>query len=172
MKPDVLCLTEVENRRVLEDLSETLLSRHSCKLPVIVHRDSRDKRGIDVALMTHLTPVATNWLESAEGQREVLVCEFNVDGRSLTVLVNHWKSQLGKKAVSDFIRRQEASTVRAYLDKRLGVIQPLPCWWPVISTIIRIGDTGRNAGLVPDEGACAPIRAPFLFNLAAVCPKM
>ncbi|HON47117.1 MAG TPA: endonuclease/exonuclease/phosphatase family protein [Kiritimatiellia bacterium] len=173
MKPDVLCLTEVENRRVLEDLSEALLSRHSCKLSVIVHRDSRDKRGIDVALMTHLTPVATNWLESAEGQREVLVCEFNVDGRSLTVLVNHWKSQLGKKAVSDFIRRQEASTVRAYLDKRLERD-------PAAAMLVA-GDFNDNpeseilvetAGLVPDEARVrADTSGRSLFNLAASLPE-
>jgi endonuclease/exonuclease/phosphatase family metal-dependent hydrolase len=173
MKPDVLCLTEVENRRVLEDLSATLLSRHSCALPVIVHRDSRDKRGIDVAVMTHLTPVVTNWLETAAGQREVLACEFDIDGRPLTVVVNHWKSQLGKKAESDEIRRQEALVVRAYLDERLAR--------DPAAAVLVAGDFNdepespilvETAGLVPDEARVrADASGRSLFNLAVSLPK-
>ena len=47
--PDVIGVAEVENRWVLERLlSSTLLRKYGYK---IVHRDSRDRRGIDVALL-------------------------------------------------------------------------------------------------------------------------
>ena len=119
MQPDVVCLTEVENRRVLEDLSECLKSRHGYGLPVIVHREGGDLRGIDVAVMAKMAPVATNWFCVVPGQRDVLVCDFVFSGRKLTVLANHWKSQLGKKSESDGIRTREARSVREFLDRRL-----------------------------------------------------
>ena len=47
--PDVIGVAEVENKWVLERLlSSTLLRKYEYK---IVHRDSKDRRGIDVALM-------------------------------------------------------------------------------------------------------------------------
>jgi endonuclease/exonuclease/phosphatase family metal-dependent hydrolase len=119
LRPDVLCLIEVENRRVLLDLARTLRARHHYDLPAIMHREGGDKRGIDVALLAVRAPVATNWLSSVAGQRDVLACDFVFGGRPLTVLVNHWKSQLGKKEASDAIRRTEARAVRAFLDGRL-----------------------------------------------------
>ena len=40
MRPDILCVEEVENRRVLEDLVKTLQERCGYELPEIIHRDS------------------------------------------------------------------------------------------------------------------------------------
>ncbi len=121
MRPDILGLTEVENRRVLDDLVETLKERHDYDMPFILHRDGDEKRGIDVAILSRHAAVATNWLQPVSGQREILIGDFVVGGRALTLLVNHWKSQLGKKDASDEIRRGEALIVRAYLDQRLSV---------------------------------------------------
>lgn len=120
MRPDVLCLTEVENRRVLDDLVRVLRERHGHDLPAVVHREGGDARGIDVALLARSAPVATNWFCAVEGQRDVLACDFNFGGRALTVLANHWKSQLGKKEESDAIRTREARAVREFLDRRLA----------------------------------------------------
>ena len=119
MRPDVLCLIEIENRRVLEDLVRTLSVRHQYELPAIMHREGGDKRGIDVAMLAGCAPAATNWLSTVPGQRDVLACDFVFGGRPVTVLVNHWKSQLGKKEASDAVRRAEARVVRAFLDERL-----------------------------------------------------
>lgn len=120
MRPDILGLTEIENRRVLEDLVRTLKERHGYEMPHVLHRDGDEKRGIDVAILSKHAAVSTNWIRSVSGQREVLIGEFIIGGRALTLLVNHWKSQLGKKDASDEIRRAEALTVRAYLDGRLA----------------------------------------------------
>ncbi|MDD4102613.1 MAG: endonuclease/exonuclease/phosphatase family protein [Kiritimatiellae bacterium] len=121
MRPDILGLTEIENRGALEDLIRTLKKRHGYEMPYILHRDGDEKRGIDVAIISKHEAVATNWIQSATGQREVLAGDFVIGGRALTVLVNHWKSQLGKKDESDEMRRNEALTVRAYLDQRLTI---------------------------------------------------
>ncbi len=119
IKPDILCLTEVENRRVLVDLSATLLKNHSYALPEIIHREGDDVRGIDVAMLAKFKPVGTNWLSAVSGQRDVLACDFLVDGGELTVMVNHWKSKLGAQAQSDYIRTQQARSVRGLIDLRL-----------------------------------------------------
>jgi len=119
IKPDILCLSEVENRKVLEDLSETLKKNHASLLPVIVHRDSWDFRGIDVAIMSKFKPVNKQWFSPLFGQRDTLACEFEIDGRELIVLVNHWKSKLGNKKKSDYTRNQQAKSVRKFIDKEL-----------------------------------------------------
>ncbi|MDD4016303.1 MAG: endonuclease/exonuclease/phosphatase family protein [Kiritimatiellae bacterium] len=168
MRPDVLCLTEIENRRVLEDLVQELKERHAYALPAIIHRDSSEKRGIDVAMLAKTAPVATNWLHAAAGQREVLVCGFEFFGKPVTVLVNHWKSQLGKKNESDEIRRKEARAVRKYLDGRLkadpaAAILVAGDFNDALTSPILTGD----AGLVPDERRVrGDADGRLLFNLA------
>ena len=118
MVPDILCLSEIENRRVLEDLRRVLRLQEGYELPYILHRDSSDPRGIDVAIMSRHQAFATNWLRNAS--RETLAADFEIEGRRLTVLANHWKSQLGKKEESDAIRRVDAKAVRDFLDLRLA----------------------------------------------------
>jgi endonuclease/exonuclease/phosphatase family metal-dependent hydrolase len=120
MKPDILCMMEVENRLVLQDLVATLKKEQNYELPIILHRNGEDTRGIDVALLAKSAPVATNWFCAVPTQRDVLACDFIIQERPLTVLVNHWKSQLGKKEESDDIRRTEAKAVRKFIDARLA----------------------------------------------------
>lgn len=119
MKPDILCLLEVENRLVLKDLVAALKKEQNYELPIILHRDCQDTRGIDVAMLAKVAPVGTNWFCAVPLQRDVLACDFVIQGRSITVLANHWKSQLGTKDESDSIRRTEAKAVRKFIDARL-----------------------------------------------------
>ncbi|MEI6645324.1 MAG: endonuclease/exonuclease/phosphatase family protein [bacterium] len=120
MKPDILCLMEVENRLVLNDLAATLKKEQNYELPVILHRDCHDTRGIDVAMLAKVAPVATNWFCAVPLQRDVLACDFVIHERTVTVLANHWKSQLGIKEESDAIRHTEAKAVRKFIDERLA----------------------------------------------------
>ena len=119
IKPDILCLSEVENRKVLEDLNTTLKEKFNFELPYITHREGDDFRGIDVAMLSKYKPVNRVWFSAISGQRDVLACDYKIDGKDLTVLVNHWKSKLGNKKRSDYIRNQQAISVRKYIDKEL-----------------------------------------------------
>lgn len=119
IQPAILCLVEVENRRVLEDLRATLLKNHKYQLPVIIHRDGGDLRGIDVALMSTFMPENISWFRPISGQRDVLACDFSIDGSELTVMVNHWKSKLGTPGQSNYIRQQQAHSVRDFIDLKL-----------------------------------------------------
>lgn len=104
--PAIIGVAEVENRRVLEDLvNEDLLVGHDYG---IVHMDSPDRRGIDVALLYKkklFTP--TNYkayeliLYDSEDRskriytRDQLLVSGMLDGEKIHVIVNHWPSRYG-----------------------------------------------------------------------------
>jgi endonuclease/exonuclease/phosphatase family metal-dependent hydrolase len=117
--PDILCLVEVENRRVLEDLSRVLREEYRVHLPVILHRDGEDRRGIDVAMLARFAPVSTNWLTPVHQQRDLLFAQFVVDGRPITVCANHWKSWVGPHDENVRIRTCEARAAHAEIRRRL-----------------------------------------------------
>ena len=54
MKPDILCLEEIENKRVLEDLQEVLENVFKWPMKYSVHRDSTDPRGLDCTMLSRL----------------------------------------------------------------------------------------------------------------------
>ena len=170
MRPDVLCLMEIENRRVLEDLQRTLREKQAYELPAVLHRDGNDPRGVDVAMLSRYPAVMTNWLPNMT--RETLACDFEIGGRRLTVLANHWKSQAGIKEESDELRNRDASAVRRYLDGRL-IANPK-------AAIIVAGDFNDQvtssamtgiAGLVLDKHrVLADKQGRLLFNLSGDLP--
>lgn len=98
--PTVIGFSEVENRRVLEDLILTDALKDAGYS--IVHYDSPDRRGVDVALFFkkkdfRLVHTASVRMEMP-GQpgfytRDQLVVSGIVDGDTLSVVVNHWPSR-------------------------------------------------------------------------------
>lgn len=113
MKPDVLALEEVENRHVLEDLCEILEKVHRFPMPYIVHKDSTDPRGIDVAVISRIRPERTTWIKPGRGLRDAVMVDFSIGGRRFTVIANHWKSRFGDKKQSDATRSFMASKTKA-----------------------------------------------------------
>lgn len=104
--PALIGLSEIENRRVLEDLlnQEQLVNKDYG----IVHFDSPDRRGIDVALLYQkkiFTP--TNYkayeLVIFDDQdrskrvytRDQLLVSGMLDGEKISIIVNHWPSRSG-----------------------------------------------------------------------------
>lgn len=120
--PAVIALAEVENRRVLGDLAEnTPLAKTGYR---IVHRDSPDARGIDVALLydpARLEAEAVEFL-TVEGfaTREILYCRLRTAGDSaaapLHLFVNHWPSKRGGAASSDSRRIAVSELLRGRID--------------------------------------------------------
>jgi hypothetical protein len=170
IRPDILCLMEVENRRVLEDLTALAESLHGWRMPVILHRDCGDMRGIDTAIISRYEPKGMVWLRPLAIQRDILAADFEIEGRGLTVIANHWKSRYGKKAESDALRELEARTVRAEVVRRLA---DNPA-----AAILVMGDFNDNidnviplahAGFALDERAVLQ-DGKLLFNLSATLP--
>lgn len=108
--PDVIGLAEVENRFVLERLLRDTPLRNAGY--GIIHYDSPDPRGIDVALLYRKETLKL--LESKPlkvgGEefrtRDILLAKFlREDGESVVFLVNHHPSKYGEKSEG---RRQTA----------------------------------------------------------------
>lgn len=125
--PALIGVAEIENRRVLEDLvnqPELLPFDYG-----IIHFDSPDRRGIDVALLyqkalftpTNYTakPLLIYDREDREKRiytRDQLVVSGKLDGEMIHVIVNHWPSRSGGEARSRYKRVKAAELNKRIID--------------------------------------------------------
>lgn len=119
MKPDILCIEEVENIRVLQDLQEVLSASFQWPMEFVVHKDSRDPRALDCAMLSRIKPGKVKWLNAAPGLHASPCAEFKIDGATLTVIGNHWKSRTGNSKISAAKREVQADKVREEYLRRL-----------------------------------------------------
>lgn len=127
--PDVFGVAEVENRWVLKKLlEETLLRKHGYK---IVHFDSDDRRGIDVALLYRSstfemvsTSLKTPCVDGKKLQtRDMLhVClRSRSDGEQYDFIVNHHPSKYGGASESEIKRKSAMFTLKQMCDSLNGI---------------------------------------------------
>jgi len=123
----VICgLIEVENRQVIEDLiKQPSLAKSNYG---IVHYNSYDARGIDIAviyqknrfiLQDSYTKEIKIYNEEGRRQytRDVLVVIGLLDGEKMAVFMNHWPSRSGGEAVSQPKRNAAAAVLKTEMDK-------------------------------------------------------
>ena len=125
--PDVIGLAEVENAFVLRRLlQETALQKLDYR---VVHFDSPDPRGIDVALLyrasrlqlTGAKPCHLYQGDSLLRTRDILLAEFrDAAGTPLAVLVNHHPSKYGGAAVSEPRRALAVDRLKFLADSLLA----------------------------------------------------
>ena len=121
--PEVVALSEVENRRVLEDLIYgTYLSKYKYR---IVHEDSPDQRGIDVCLIyraDELSLISSDyWMPDGINDdnfktRKVLYSKFKFRNDTIHLIVNHWPSRRGGVLAGESMRIRIANMVREKAD--------------------------------------------------------
>jgi len=121
--PGLLCLSEVENQLVLQDLVKHPLLM---KFPYeILHRDSPDHRGMDVAILyrkDQMTCIDTSWFpirnEENEVQktREILCALFKIEKDTLLCAVNHWTSNYGGDMEGEAKRIRQARILKTHLN--------------------------------------------------------
>ena len=113
---------EVENRFVLNALlSKTPLSMADYR---IIHKDSPDVRGIDVALLYRkniFKPIEINFIEvildDSVKTRDILHVKGDLDiVDTLHIIVNHWPSKISGNASSERRRRAVSAKVQMMLD--------------------------------------------------------
>jgi exonuclease III len=126
--PDLIGLCEVEKREVLDDLINTpVLVANDYR---VVHFDSPDERGIDVALLyrpSAFSPTSFKsrrlLLISPDGERDYtrdqLVVGGIFDGERVYFIVNHWPSRSGGQARSAPYRKAAAELSRHIIDSVL-----------------------------------------------------
>lgn len=122
MKPDVLCMAEVENKGVVQALVDTLKKNYGWTLPYIAHADTPDPRGIDMAIISRY-PIQSFRYVPHGLRRGMLVATIEVDGSTLTLIQNHLKSQMGDRDENITIRTSEALALR---NEALGILRKKP----------------------------------------------
>ncbi|MCB0641712.1 MAG: endonuclease [Phaeodactylibacter sp.] len=128
LSPDglaILGVSEIENRSVLEDFVKE--DRIKDRNYQIVHYDSPDKRGIDVALIyqpKYFTVTGSKahplLLYDEAGERvytrDVLYVSGELDGDPIHLLVNHWPSRSGGENASQWRRNGAAMLCKTIID--------------------------------------------------------
>lgn len=125
---DVLGVSEIENKKVLEDLINTdkLKNKHL----KIIHYNSPDTRGVDVGLIYNsdvFSPLATAsyplYIFSDDNKRiytrDVLLVKGILGSETIYVTVNHWPSRRGGEEASRQRRNSAARLNRTIIDSIL-----------------------------------------------------
>jgi len=115
-------VSEIENRRVLEDLvkSPSLAKREYG----IVHYDGPDRRGVDVALLynprlftvTNSKSYRLHTADTTFRTRDQLMVSGYMQGEKVHVIVNHWPSRSGGELESRPKRNAAAALTRSIVD--------------------------------------------------------
>lgn len=122
--PSIIGLCEIENRFVLNQLVyETALSKFDYR---IVHEESPDRRGIDVALIfnpkkfeliSHKAITVSFPFAPESTTRDILYVKGKVFGEdTIHVFVNHWPSRWGGQMATDPKRQYVAELLKKHTD--------------------------------------------------------
>ena len=122
--PGLIGLAEIENDKVLEDLVNSSKLRKGDY--GIVHYDSKDERGIDVALLysksefklldSKAIPVVFGF-DIVDVTRDILYVKgITNDGKTCHIFVNHWPSRTSGEVDSEIKRITAAVTLRKEVD--------------------------------------------------------
>lgn len=152
MGPAIIGVAEVENRRVLEDLvRRPKVKEMNLK---VVHHDSPDRRGIDVALLynpnlfTVTNQVAHRYPELKDHPgfrtRDQLLVSGRLAGEEVHVIVCHWPSRYGGAKSSPL--REAAAGLTRHIADSLYSINPH-------AKIIVMGDMNDD----PDNASMAEV---------------
>jgi hypothetical protein len=128
--PAILGVCEIENRKVLEDfVKQPAIAKRNYQ---IIHYDSPDERGIDVALLyqpkyfkvTASKPIPL-YIYNDDGERnftrDILHVEGLLDGEPIHFMVNHWPSRSGGEKRSRPGRNAAAMLVKQVKDSLIQI---------------------------------------------------
>jgi predicted extracellular nuclease len=130
--PDVLGVCEVENKQVIEILANKL-QESTGKNYHIVHADTQDRRGIDIAFLydedkfeiekdaqTGEPLVFSHFILRREATRDILQVNFKAkpSNKRLVVIGNHWPSRSGGQYESEPYRIVAGETL-SYFHNRI-----------------------------------------------------
>ncbi|WP_435136413.1 endonuclease/exonuclease/phosphatase family protein [Formosa sp. A9] len=124
--PAIIGVCEIENRKVLEQIinTEPLTQQHYG----IIHFDSPDARGIDVALLydkdvfrpQHYKNIPLLLYDTDSGKRiytrDALLVSGFLEDDLIHIIVNHWPSRRGGETASNFKRLRAAQLNKHLID--------------------------------------------------------
>jgi hypothetical protein len=164
--PSVLGLCEVENRLVLEDLCSK--KRLKEKGYGILHHNSPDRRGIDVAMLykkADFEPLYTQFIRVALADdpefitRDIFLVHGQLGKEEIYLFVNHWPSRRGGEDVSKPKRMAAAKALRHSIDTILAKK-------PKAAIVVMgdLNDEPTDASLVEGLKASGNPKSGDLFN--------
>ena len=124
--PDLLGVCEVENEFVMQKLVDGLNARLPGRQYALVHADTIDKRGIDIAFVYETSKLAVppssvfqHSVLRRTATRDILQVNFTTKpgGRMWAVFGNHWPSRSGGQPESEGYRQIAGETL-AYFHQR------------------------------------------------------
>jgi predicted extracellular nuclease len=164
--PEIVGLAEIENQMVLEDLVNTDQLKNQYG---IIHEESPDYRGIDVALLyrkdafmeiSHET-LPVNFPDDPKFKtRDILYVKGVLGKKEVHIFVNHWPSRIGGDDKTEPKRILAASVLKSKVDQILAT--------DLKARIIIMGDMNDepvNRSLKETLGADAPDSGSKLVNL-------
>lgn len=165
--PEIIGLVEVENREVLEDLIRT--GALADEKYDIVHEESPDYRGIDVALIyrknafkvvAHETLPVIFSDDPEFKTRDILHVEGKIRNKTVHLFVNHWPSRIGGEDKTEPKRILAAKVLKKKVDQLLADD-------PKVRIIIMgdMNDEPSNKSLLETLGAQSPDSGMKLVNL-------
>ena len=131
--PDLLGLCEVENKSVLEQLVAAL--KPLGRAYKVVHHDTPDQRGIDVAYLYDSAKFTTKAKETFShtllrrtGTRDLLQTSFYTKPgkHRLVAIANHWPSRSGGQYESEPYRMLAGETLSYWLERIREVLKQQP----------------------------------------------
>jgi predicted extracellular nuclease len=124
--PEIIGFSEIENKKVLEDLlQKTYLSGFEYG---VVHEDSPDVRGIDVGLIyrrdvveiiDYCSWIPDGYIENNFNSRNVLYVKCKIYQDTVHLFVNHWPSRIGGTLAKEDLRIDIAGMVNRKADSIL-----------------------------------------------------
>lgn len=163
--PTIIGLSEVENREVLDDLINTPPLKGLGYN--IIHYESPDRRGIDLALLykpaafrvsnTTSNRLSVSWRDDFFS-RDQLVVSGNLDGEMVHIIVNHWPS---RRSGPEY--RAHAAKLTRHLSDSLSTLYPNT----KIMIVGDLNDDPRNKSVrdhLGAKGKKSAVKEGDLFN--------
>jgi len=162
--PDILALQEVENAEVVDRMRRGALRDMGYREPVLI--EGEDHRGIDVALLTRYPLAGEAKIHDVSddswrgNSRPILEVPLDVEGREVTVFVNHWPSKRGG-AQAEAERSEAAQRLRGLVADKLRRDPG--------AEVVMVGDFNTDLGEAPlqELGASADQTAARASNAEA-----
>lgn len=156
--PDVLVLEEVEGAHTAEVLNSRFLSDFGYRSTVMA---PPRVPGVKTVIFSRYVPVRTGLhfpaSDAAEQLRPIVEVEFELGGRSLVVLANHWKSRIPSPAATEGLRREAARVVSQRVqDLETRADHPLVVAVGDFNTSLELSRGWSDRAMVPGTVADGP----------------
>jgi len=154
---DIIGLQEVENLDTLKSFQSDFLHMYPYQYLI----DGNDPRLIDVGVLSKIETkhLVTHQFDKADSQRifsrDCLELEFDLEGTSLTIFVNHFKSMLGGRDQTMPRRKAQSERVLQIVKDKFGSN-------PGNENFIILGDLNDY---LPSSGLQPLIDSPWLENV-------